>query len=300
MEIIKIENSDGDNVRLDKYLALHSSLSRSRISALLDDGCLTINGCPCKDASRKVKQGEIYELKIPDAEDDSIAAEDIKLDILYEDEYLIVINKPAGMVVHPAAGNWSGTLVNALLHHAADSLSGIGGVKRPGIVHRLDKDTSGVLLVAKTDAAHIGLTEQFAAHLVKKEYTAFVNGVLNPLNGVIDNNIGRSPRNRQKQAVLRSGGKRAVSEYFTEKIYNDGEYSMVKVLIHTGRTHQIRVHMAYMGHSLLGDSVYGKNNHRYIDRQALHASRITFKHPVTGEQMTFNSELPADMKALMK
>ena len=204
------------------------------------------------------------------------------------------------MVVHPAAGNWSGTLVNALLHHAADSLSGIGGVRRPGIVHRLDKDTSGVLLVAKTDAAHIGLTEQFASHLVEKEYIAFVNGVINPLQGIIDNNIGRSPHNRQKQAVLRNGGKRAVSEYFTEKIYNDGEYSMVKVHIHTGRTHQIRVHMAYIGHSLLGDSVYGKNNRRYINRQALHARRITFRHPVTGEQMTFCAELPADMKALMK
>jgi len=299
MEIVRIENND-EGIRLDKYLALHSSLSRSRITALIDEKCLTVDGCPCTDPSRKVKKGEIYELKIPDAKEDSITAEDIKLDILYEDEYLIVLNKPAGMVVHPAAGNWSGTLVNALLHHAAASLSGIGGVKRPGIVHRLDKDTSGVLLVAKTDAAHINLTEQFAGHLIKKEYIAFVNGVINPLCGIIDNNIGRSPHNRQKQAVLGKGGKRAVSEYFTEKIYNDGEYSMVKVRIHTGRTHQIRVHMSHIGHSLLGDALYGKNNRRYIDRQALHAYRITFLHPVTGKQMTFIAELPADMKALMK
>jgi 23S rRNA pseudouridine1911/1915/1917 synthase len=312
--------------RLDAWLTgrLGEEFSRSRIKALVNEGAVLLNGTPVKDASRKVRPGDSYEIALPEPQDPTPQGEDIPLDVLYEDTDVIVIAKPAGLVVHPGAGNWTGTLVNALIHHCGDSLSGIGGVRRPGIVHRLDKDTTGVMVVAKNDAAHRHLSEQFADHgrttQLERAYQAIVWGRPRQLLGTIDAPLGRSNTDRTKRSVKKPGTQDAdeaithyeILERFHEEPDATALASLVECHLETGRTHQIRVHMAHIGHPLLGDTVYGsgfktKANilpddvravvNRFT-RQALHAYMLQFEHPRTGEVMRFESPLPDDMEEL--
>ncbi|KJE35362.1 pseudouridine synthase [Thalassospira sp. HJ] len=306
---------EDEGARLDKVLATAwPDQSRSRIKALIEDGQLSVNGAPATKMSAKVKTGDIFDLIVPEPEMAEPVPEDIKLDVLYEDDDLLVINKPAGMVVHPAAGNESGTLVNALLAHCGDSLSGIGGVKRPGIVHRLDKDTSGAMVVAKNDAAHRALSNLFAEDKdnIDRAYIAVVWGVPKPLNGDIEGNIGRSPRNRKKMAVVKNAGKHALTHYKTLQFRNDSLASLVECRLATGRTHQIRVHMNHIGHSLVCDPVYGRNRTlqkfnletqeilNAFNKQALHARTLGFLHPRTGKYISTEAPIPEDLLALMK
>ncbi|MFM6950882.1 MAG: RluA family pseudouridine synthase [Novosphingobium sp.] len=294
--------------RLDKALSLASGLSRERVKALMGEGRVLLDGKPASQASFKPEAGTAFEICVPAAAPAEAVAQDIPLDIAYEDEHLIVIDKPAGLVVHPAAGNLDGTLVNALLHHCKGQLSGIGGVVRPGIVHRIDKETSGLLVVAKTDKAHEGLAKQFADHSIHRAYLAVVAGLPNPLAGTVRGHIGRSDHDRKKMAVLHElnkRGKHAVTHYRTIEAYNGA--TLVECRLETGRTHQVRVHMASIGHPLLGDPVYGRNpqrlrpilNQLHFARQALHAAELGFIHPVTGAAQTFVSALPADMAGLL-
>lgn len=307
--------SDDEGARLDKVLAgAWPDQSRSRIKALIEDGQLTLNGQPARKMSAKVKQGDVFQLIVPPPEEAEPVPEDIKLDVLYEDDDLLVINKPAGMVVHPAAGNESGTLVNALLAHCGDSLSGIGGVKRPGIVHRLDKDTSGAMVVAKNDTAHRALSNLFSEDKenIDRAYLAVVWGTPHPLAGDIEGNIGRNPNNRKKMKVLKNTGKYALTHYKTLKIRDDSLASLVECRLATGRTHQIRVHMSHIGHSIVCDPVYGRNrialkfNHRTqqilnaFTKQALHARTLGFLHPRTGEYISTEAPIPADLIEVMK
>lgn len=296
--------------RLDKWLSAVTELSRSRVSALVDQGQVFLNGVRVTDQDRKVAAGDVYRIVLPPPVEAVPQAQDIPLDIVYEDDDLLVLNKPAGMVVHPAAGNYDGTLVNALLAHCREALSGIGGVVRPGIVHRLDKETSGLMVVAKNDEAHNGLSAQFAVHSLERCYLALVWGMLSPLSGVIENQIGRSPVNRKKMAVVASGGKRAETHYRTLETYRNGAVSLVSCSLKTGRTHQVRVHMTAAGHPLIGDKTYGKAPRSALrseilkpalafPRQALHSYRIRFEHPVTRETMRFEIPLPEDMQALV-
>jgi 23S rRNA pseudouridine1911/1915/1917 synthase len=310
--------------RLDKVLAeAIPDVSRSRLKALIEGGAVTVDGSPVLDASRKVPPGARLELVVPPAEPADPDGEDIPLDVVYEDEHLIVIDKPAGLVVHPAVGNWTGTLVNALIHHCGDSLSGIGGVRRPGIVHRLDKDTSGLMVVAKTDKAHQGLAAQFADHgrtgPLERAYYALVWGSPEPYRGTIDAPLGRSQVDRTKIAVLKHSGKEAVTHYevverFPAQAGRNATASLVECHLETGRTHQIRVHMAAAGHPLIGDQDYGRHfltkanklpealaeTVRAFPRQALHAFLIAFEHPITHEILRFESEIPPDMEALVE
>lgn len=298
--------------RLDKTLAEHAAeLSRGRIQALMAQGLVSLGGKALSDASAKAAAGD-YELLIPPPAPAEPQPQDIPLDILFEDDDLIVVNKPAGMAAHPAPGNEDGTLVNALLHHCGASLSGIGGVARPGIVHRLDKDTSGVMVAAKTDAAHQGLSKLFAHHDIDRVYVALVRGVPQPAKGTIETRLGRSPHDRKKIAVLKSGGREAVTHYRTERTFGGAETkplaARVACTLETGRTHQIRVHMASKGTPCLGDPVYGSGPPAApvreaiaaagLKRQALHAAVLGFIHPVTGQAMRFESPLPADMAQL--
>jgi len=295
-----------DGQRLDKALAEASGLSRERIKALLGEGRVLLDGKPAGQASAKPAAGTPFEIRVPEAIPAEAQAQDIPLAIVYEDEHLVVVDKPAGLVVHPAAGNLDGTLVNALLHHCRGQLSGIGGVARPGIVHRIDKDTSGLLVVAKTDAAHEGLARQFADHSIERAYLALVNGRPLPPAGTVTGNIGRSTRDRKKMALVPQGhGKHAVTHYRTIETFADA--SLVRCELETGRTHQVRVHMASIGHALLGDPVYGRTPPRlrpilhelHFARQALHAAVLGFIHPVTGAEVRFESALPADMARLL-
>lgn len=310
-----IATTQDEGARLDKVLAVAwPDQSRSRIKALIEDGHLRVNGDVARKMSAKVKQEDVFELVIPPAEPAEPIAENIKLDVLYEDDDLLVINKPAGMVVHPAAGNESGTLVNALLAHCGDSLSGIGGVKRPGIVHRLDKDTSGAMVVAKNDTAHRALSTLFSEDKenIDRAYLAVVWGVPRPLAGDIEGNIGRSPRNRKKMTVLRTGGKYALTHYKTLQSRDDSLASLVECRLATGRTHQIRVHMTHIGHSLVCDPVYGRNKNSQkcnletqellnaFNKQALHARTLGFIHPRTGEYISTTAPLPDDLNALIE
>ncbi len=305
---------DDEGARLDKVLATAwPEQSRSRIKALIEDGHLIVNDQPVRKMSSKVKQGDVFHLIIPPAEAATPEPEDIKLDVLYEDDDLLVINKPAGMVVHPAAGNESGTLVNALLAHCGDSLSGIGGVKRPGIVHRLDKDTSGAMVVAKNDTAHRALSTLFSEDKenIDRAYLAVVWGVPRPLSGDIEGNIGRSPRNRKKMTVLKTTGKYALTHYKTLQSRDDSLASLVECRLSTGRTHQIRVHMTHIGHSLVCDPVYGRNKNlqkcnleaqgvlNAFNKQALHARTLGFVHPRTGSYISTTAPLPDDLLALI-
>jgi 23S rRNA pseudouridine1911/1915/1917 synthase len=298
---------DAGGARLDKALADASGLSRERIKALLGDGRITLAGRPVAQASLKADAGTHFAITVPEAAPAEAIAQDIPLIIVFEDEHLIVVDKPAGLVVHPAAGNLDGTLVNALLHHCRGQLSGIGGVARPGIVHRIDKDTSGLLVVAKTDAAHESLAKQFADHSLKRAYLAVVAGRPIPPAGTVKGAIARSSTNRKKMALVEDDrGKHAVTHYRT--IESIGPATLVQCRLETGRTHQIRVHLSSIGHPLLGDPVYGRNPPRLrplltrlgFQRQALHAAELGIIHPVTGDRLHWRSELPADLRELLE
>lgn len=280
---------EAEGLRLDKYLPQELSLSRSAVQTLLAKGQVTIGGRPIAK-SRPLCAGEAICVTLPDPAPLDVLPEPIPLDIVYEDADLLVVDKPKGMVVHPAAGNETGTLVNALLWHCGDSLSGINGVQRPGIVHRIDKDTSGLLIVAKTDAAHRGLAEQIRVHSFTRVYEAVVCGHLKETEGTVRAPIGRHPVHRKKMAVV-AGGREAVTHYTVLAEYPG--YTHMKLRLETGRTHQIRVHMAYLGHPLAGDGVYGAPSApAYLQGQCLHARTIGFIHPITGEYREFTSELP--------
>ena len=295
MEIKKII-VDESGKRIDKYISEKLDLTRSRVQKLIDDGMVTINGNVAK-SSAKVNEGEVLSVEIPELKQLEIVPEEIPLNILYDDDDVIVIDKPKGMVVHPANGNYTGTLVNAIMSKFGDNLSGINGVIRPGIVHRIDKDTSGVLVIAKNDKAHLKLAEQLKEHSMTRVYVAVVRGKLKEKVGTIDAPIGRNPKDRKKMGVV-ANGKRAVTHYKVIKELDD--CSVIEVRLETGRTHQIRVHMSYIGHPLLGDSVYsnGKNKYGFVG-QALHAKILGFIHPSTGEYMEFSSNLPEEFEKLL-
>lgn len=296
--------------RLDRVLASRLQLSRSRLKALIEAGHVAADGATIRDPSAKVKPGQALVVEVPPPEPDRPEPQAIPLDIRYEDAHLLVLEKPAGLVVHPAPGNPDLTLVNALLAHCGEALSGIGGVKRPGIVHRLDKDTSGLMVVAKSELAQERLAAAFAAREVDRAYLALVWGVPLPRAGEISGNIGRSRVNRQKMAVVATGGKPAITRYKVLKEWK-GVAALVECRLATGRTHQIRVHLAAKGHPLVGDPVYGSGRQARraagpagaalarFPRQALHAYRLGFVHPATGERLAFESPLPADMAALL-
>ena len=294
--------------RLDKALAEATELSRERIKGLIAEGAVTVGKTLARSASAKVQGEERFTIAMPPPEPLAAEPQDIPLDVVFEDAHLVVVNKPAGMVVHPAAGNPDGTLVNALLHHCAGQLSGINGVARPGIVHRIDKDTSGLLVVAKSDAAHEGLARQFADHSITRRYLAVCAGHPNPPAGTIAGRLGRSDRDRKKMAVLpddTSRGKHAVTHYETLRALTHA--SLIECRLETGRTHQVRVHCASIGHALLGDPVYGRTPRALrplleelgFARQALHAARLGFRHPISGESLDFCAEPPSDMRELI-
>ena len=309
-QLIEVRLDQGGE-RLDKALsALLPDLSRARLQALIAEGALSREGQPLLSGSAKAQAG-LYRLRVPAPAEAEPQPQALPLTILYEDAYLIVIDKPAGMAVHPGPGVPDGTLVNALLHHCAGSLSGVGGVARPGIVHRLDKDTSGVMVAAKTDQAHAGLSALFARHDIERRYIALVRGAPAASHGVIHTRIGRSPHDRKKMAVLKSGGREAVTRYRTERPFGPKDRPLAARLaceLQTGRTHQIRVHLASQGCPCLGDPVYGSGvpaapvraaiEAAGLRRQALHAAVLGFVHPVTGERMRFETPLPPDMAAL--
>ena len=308
-------SDDDTGTRIDKWLAISADdagLSRSRIKTLITEGHLTCNGRTLYDSSATVKPGARYELVVPEVIDATLLPENIPIDILFEDHDIIVLNKVAGMVVHPAPGALSGTLVNALLAHCKGSLTGIGGVARPGIVHRLDKDTSGVMVSAKTDRAHIRLTEMFAAHDLERRYRTLVWGMPAERAGLVDQPLGRHRTDRKRQAVI-SSGRKAVTHYRTlSDLPPFG--CLIECQLETGRTHQIRVHMAHLGNGVMGDPLYGKplkssqmpdkisrealSVIRAFPRQALHAASLGFEHPVSGEPLFFETDLPQDMQAL--
>ncbi len=294
--------------RLDKALAEASGLSRERIKTLIADGAVTLSSQPASNGSAKVSGGERFAIALPPAIPLDAIAQDIPLTIVFEDDDLIVVDKPAGLVVHPAAGNLDGTLVNALLHHCAGRLSGINGTLRPGIVHRIDKDTSGLLVIAKSDAAHEGLARQFADHSIERTYLGVCVGHPRPAAGTVTARVGRSDANRKKMAVLADGssrGKHAVTHFRT--LRSLGGCALIECRLETGRTHQVRVHLASIGHPLVGDPVYGRDPKALrpllaelgFTRQALHAASLGFIHPVSGKRLTFVAELPADMAELI-
>ncbi|WP_230187585.1 RluA family pseudouridine synthase [Sphingobium sp. CECT 9361] len=294
--------------RLDKALAmLLPDLSRERVKALILEGCVVGSaGQRVSDPALKVAFGQTFSIAVPAPTESAAQAQNIALNVVYEDADLIVVDKPAGMVVHPAAGNADGTLVNALLHHCAGQLSGIGGVARPGIVHRIDKDTSGLIVAAKTDKAHEGLSRQFKDHSIERLYAAIVAGRLIPPTGTVSQWIGRSDGDRKKMAVHPEGrGKHAVTHYRTLEPLH--EASLVECKLETGRTHQVRVHMAHLGHPLIGDPVYSKSKKHFksiletlgFKRQALHARTLGFIHPLSSNALSFESRIPADMQELL-
>lgn len=331
--LIRVTLDDDTPARLDKALALYvpeeAALSRSRLAKLLAEGAVSRNGVVITDAKAKIAPGEVFEIRLGPAASVETVAQDIPLEVIYEDDDLIVINKPAGMVVHPAPGSPDGTLVNALLHHCGDSLSGIGGERRPGIVHRIDKETTGLLVAAKSDRAHHGLAAQFEAHSVTRHYMALCYGVpmasdprIRGMKGIqleqggvfkIATNLARHRTDRQKQAVTwPEEGRRAVTRFRVEEGFV-GQAALIDCWLETGRTHQIRVHLAYAGHGLLGDPTYGGKRkmsekllgqavHMAADfpRQALHAATLGFDHPVTGERLEFSAPLPQDMTDLIE
>ncbi len=294
-----------DGGRLDAFLARRiKALSRSRLKALITGGTVSADGETIVDPSRAVKPGTAYTVTVPPAAPAEPWGQDIPLTVLFEDEDLIVVHNPAGLVVHPAPGNREGTLVNALIHHCGASLSGIGGVKRPGIVHRLDKDTSGVMVAAKTDRAHDGLVAQFQARTVERAYGALVWGVPQPLSGRMTGNIGRSPRNRKKMAVLAHGGRPAATNYKVIRAFGSAAAEL-QCRLESGRTHQIRVHLAHSGHPVIGDPVYGGRGRAQarlggVAHQALHAYLLGFIHPVSGEKLHFKAPFPPYFNALLK
>ena len=287
------------NKRIDCFVSeTEDSLSRSQAQKLIESGNILVNGKNVK-SNYKIRKNDIVYIEIPDPEPLEIEAEDIKLDILYEDDDVIVINKPQGMVVHPAPGHYSGTLVNALMYHCRDGLSGINGCMRPRIVHRIDMNTSGALMAAKSDAAHRGLAIQLAEHSITRKYNAVVFNNIKTDEGTIDKPIGRNPKDRKKMAVLQAGGRRAVTHYTV--IERFGKYTFIEAKLETGRTHQIRVHMASIGHPLLGDEVYGSAKQPFkLNGQVLHARILGFVHPVSGEYMEFEAPLPEYFQKLLE
>ena len=317
-------NEEDSGTRLDRFLTSRlPDMSRSRLQDLIAQGCVTCNGKLAEDSSHKVKLGQTYQINVPETVASHIIAQDIALEVVYEDEHMLVINKPAGLTVHPAPGHPDNTLVNALLSHCGDSLSGIGGVARPGIVHRIDKETSGLLVVAKHDTAHLALSAQLVDRSLKRTYVALVWGQPKALQGTITGNIGRSSSNRQKMAVVKSGGKAATTHYklletFTPEGMKAPLVSLIECKLETGRTHQIRVHLSFIGHALVGDPVYGQttvsrlqaNTSKSIPapmrdallqfkRQALHARSLGLIHPDTKKPMHFACELPDDLNTLL-
>jgi 23S rRNA pseudouridine1911/1915/1917 synthase len=319
-------HTNDEGQRLDRFIAGQiPDLSRSRVRDLIKDGQVSASGRTIIEPDYRVKPDEMFDIGVPEAVAALPEGENIPLNVVYEDSALIVIDKPAGLVVHPAAGNWTGTLVNALIAHCGDTLSGIGGVRRPGIVHRLDKDTTGVMVVAKSDAAHQGLAAQFADHgregALHREYVALVWGEPNPRKGVIETKLARHPTNRLKMAVTKNDGKHAVTEYMLKRTFVEkGKKSsgvvasLVECVLKTGRTHQIRVHLAHIGYPVIGDALYGggfQSKTRALrgdaqsaivgmSRQALHAAVLGILHPISGKPMQFRSELPDDMREIME
>ena len=300
--------------RLDQALtALCEDLSRSRLKALIEEGCVMLNDQAVASASAKVAEGQTFAIVIPEVRPSALAAQEMELEVLFEDAEVIVLVKPAGLVVHPGAGNPEGTLVNALIAHCGESLRGIGGEGRPGIVHRLDKDTSGVMVAAKTGQAHAGLVEQFSSRRIERRYRALVWGRPEPNEGKIEGNIARSKHNRQKMAVVARGGRPAATRYKVLRSFAGGLVSEVRCTLLTGRTHQIRLHMCEMGHPLLGDPLYGRESRqrraglnedclealKFLGRQALHAETLGFTHPKTGQRMHFEIDLPDDINNLI-
>ena len=285
---------------MDSVLSLIlQEYSRSYLSKLIEDGAVLVNGNPETSKKYKVKEGDEISIRIPEAKPLDVEAEDIPLDIVYEDDDLMVINKPRGMVVHPAAGNYTGTLVNAVMAHAGDSLSSINGVIRPGIVHRIDKDTSGLIMVAKNNRAHESLSAQLKEHSITRRYVALVYDNIVNDNGTIDAPIGRDPKNRLRKKVNGEAPRRAVTHYKVLERY--GKYTLCEMKLETGRTHQIRVHMAYIKHPLVGDPLYGPSKQpAFLKGQMLHAKVLGFVHPTTGEYMEFTQELPEDFLENMR
>ena len=313
IELLSVEiPPEAAGERLDKALtALLPDLSRARLQALMASGAVSRDGEPVSNASAKAEAGAVYLVEVPPVISAIPEPQAIPLSVLYEDAHLIVIDKPAGMAAHPAPGTPDGTLVNALLFHCGKSLSGIGGVARPGIVHRLDKDTSGVMVAAKTDAAHQGLSALFAAHDIDRAYIAFARGSTAAAAGTLTTRIGRARFDRQRMAVLKSGGREAVTHYRRLAVFGPGDRplaSKIQCRLETGRTHQIRVHLASLGAPCLGDPLYGSSPpsapvkramaEAGLQRQALHAALLGFVHPITGEKLFFESALPADLAAL--
>ena len=286
--VLITDDSTDLNKRLDVFLAERGNLTRSASQKILKDGLVLVNGSSVSKNYR-MSLGDKVEFALPDVVETENKPQNIELDVVYEDDQLLVVNKPKGMVVHPAAGNPDGTLVNALLYHCGDSLSGINGVIRPGIVHRIDKDTSGLLVVAKNDLSHISLAEQISSHKFDRFYEAVCCGRFKEQKGTINAPIGRHPKDRKKMAIV-SDGRDAVTHY--EVIHEYKGYSHVRFKLETGRTHQIRVHSASLGHSIVGDTVYGARDKLGCVGQCLHAKTISFVHPITNELMTFDSELP--------
>lgn len=297
--------TDTPSVRIDKYLSIAMTdlaeqvYSRSAVSTLLENGNVLLNG-NVAGKSDKIRGGDVIFLRLPDPRPAEAIAQEIPLDIVYEDPHLLVVNKPQGMVVHPAAGNPDGTLVNALLAHCKGELSGINGVLRPGIVHRIDKDTSGLLIVAKTNDAHLGLAEQIKSHSFLREYEAVVIGHLKQSSGTVNAPIGRHPKDRKKMAVVATNSKPAITHY--EVLEEFKGYSHVRFRLETGRTHQIRVHMSTMGHAIVADPVYAPTNAEtfHLKGQCLHAKKIGFVHPITQEYLEFDSALPTHFIALLR
>ena len=300
MEILNYVVSDGQSgIRIDRYLSdSNEDLSRSYIQKLLKEQKVTVQGTFVK-ANYKVQAGDVITVEVPDMAEPDILPEDIPLDILYEDEDVLVVNKPKGMVVHPSAGHTTGTLVNAIMAHCKENLSGINGVLRPGIVHRIDMDTTGVIIACKNDLAHNSIAAQLKEHSITRRYQAIVHGALKDDEGVIDEPIGRSPKDRKKMAVNYNNGKSAVTHYKVLTRFKD--FTHIECRLETGRTHQIRVHMASIGHPLLGDAVYGPAKCPYkLQGQTLHAGILGFVHPRTGEYMEFSAPLPEYFEELLR
>lgn len=299
MKILKkiiVENNE--NIRLDSYIVTEDKdLSRATIQRLLEEGNILVNGA-IKKNSYKVKKGDIIEINIPEVKKTKIEAQDIPIEIVYEDNDIIVVNKPKGLVVHPANGNPDGTLVNAIMNICKDSLSGIGGEKRPGIVHRIDKDTSGLLIIAKNDKAHINMSEQIKDRKVNKKYIALVRGIIKEDEATINMPIARSKKDRKKMAVDKDG-KEAITHFKVIKRYDN--YTLLEIKIDTGRTHQIRVHMSEIGHPVIGDEVYSNGKNEFnVKGQMLHAKSLEFKHPITGKKMYLEADIPEYFKQVLQ
>lgn len=298
--ILELTVGDEDGIRIDRYLSgCYENLSRSYFQKLLKDGGVKVGGKAVK-SNYKVVSGDEIALEVPDAVEPEITAEPMNLDILYEDSDIILVNKPKGMVVHPAAGHYTGTLVNGLMHHCKDDLSGINGVMRPGIVHRIDMDTTGVLIVCKNDKAHNGIAEQLKVHSITRKYYAIVHGVLKEDDGMVNAPIGRHPVERKKMSINEKNGKEAITHYHVLRRFR--RFTLVECQLETGRTHQIRVHMASIGHPLLGDQVYGPAKCPFsgLQGQTLHAGVLGINHPITGEYMEFTAPLPEYFENLIK